>query len=94
MPVTVRIPGPLRKHTEGQSEVTVEGQTVSGALQALESQYPGLHDRLYDGSGELRPFINIYLNEADIRFDKGLETPVGENDDLSIVPAVAGGRPG
>lgn len=87
----IRIPGPLRKHTDGQAEVTVEGQTVSGVLQALESRFPDIHDRLYDPAGELRPFINIYLNEADIRFDQGLATPVSDSDDLSIVPAVAGG---
>jgi len=91
MAVTVRIPGPLRRLTEGQSEVSVEGQTVSLALADLEAKFPGFRDRLYDGAGELRPFINVYLNESDIRFGQGLETPVGENDDLSIVPAVAGG---
>ena len=92
MAVTVRVPGPLRRLTEGQPEVTVEGGTVSQALQNLETKYPGFHDRLYDGAGQLRQFINIYLNDSDIRFGQGLETPVGEDDDLSIVPAVAGGR--
>lgn len=92
MAVTVRVPGPLRRLTEGKPEVTVEGGTVSQALKDLETKYPGFHDRLYDGSGQLRQFINIYLNESDIRFGQGLDTPVGENDDLSIVPAVAGGR--
>jgi molybdopterin synthase sulfur carrier subunit len=92
MAVTVRVPGPLRRLTEGQPEVTVEGGTVSQALQNLEAKYPGFHDRLYDGAGQLRQFINIYLNDSDIRFGQGLETPVGEDDDLSIVPAVAGGR--
>lgn len=91
MPVTVRVPGPLRRLTNGSSEVHVEGGTVSQALQDLETKYPGFHERLYDGSGQLRQFINIYLNDSDIRFGQGLETPVSENDDLSIVPAVAGG---
>jgi sulfur-carrier protein len=92
MAVTVRVPGPLRRLTNGSAEVQVEGATVSQALQDLESRYPGFADRLYDPSGSLRQFINIYLNDSDIRFGQGLETPVGENDDLSIVPAVAGGR--
>ena len=92
MAVTVRVPGPLRRLTNGSSEVSVEGATVSEALHSLEQQYPGFHERLYDQSGKLRQFINIYLNDSDIRFGQGLETPVGENDDLSIVPAVAGGR--
>ena len=92
MSITVRVPGPLRRLTNGSSEVEVEGATVSQALADLETKYPGFADRLYDGSGNLRQFINIYLNDSDIRFGQGLETPLGENDDLSIVPAVAGGR--
>ena len=92
MPVRVRVPGPLRRLTAGDAEVTVEGATVSDALGALEQRYPGFHDRLYDADGKLRQFINIYVNDADIRFHQGLETPVGERDELSIVPAVAGGR--
>ena len=91
MAVTVRVPGPLRRLTGGQPEVEVDGGTVSEALRDLESRYPGFNDRLYGPEGQLRQFINIYLNDADIRFGQGLDTPVGENDDLSIVPAVAGG---
>jgi molybdopterin synthase sulfur carrier subunit len=91
MPVTVRVPGPLRRLTEGRAEVEVAGSTVSQALRDLEARFPGFHDRLYDGDGKLRQFINIYLNDSDIRFGAGLETVVGDNDDLSIVPAVAGG---
>lgn len=91
MAVTVRVPGPLRRLTGGQPEVHVEGGTVSEALQSLDQSYPGFNDRLYDGSGQLRQFINIYLNDADIRFGAGLATPLAENDDISIVPAVAGG---
>jgi len=94
MPVTVRVPGPLRRLTEGKPEVEVKGSTVSEALRDLNQRYPGFNDRLYDGDGQLRQFINIYLNDADIRFEKGLDTPVRENDDLSIVPAVAGGLGG
>jgi molybdopterin synthase sulfur carrier subunit len=92
MPVTVRVPGPLRRLTGGKAEVEVEGSTVSEALADLDRRYPGFRERLYDGSGQLRQFINIYLNDSDIRFGQGLDTPVGDHDDLSIVPAVAGGR--
>jgi molybdopterin synthase sulfur carrier subunit len=92
MPVRVRVPGPLRRLTGGEAEVAVDGATVSDALGDLEHRYPGFHDRLYDGEGKLRQFINLYVNESDIRFSQGLETPVGDRDELSIVPAVAGGR--
>jgi sulfur-carrier protein len=81
----------LRRLCGGESEVTVEGDTVSAALGDLENRYPGFHDRLYDGDGKLRQFINIYVNDSDIRFSQGLDTPVGERDEVSIVPAVAGG---
>jgi len=91
MAVTVRVPGPLRRLTGGSAEVQVEGATVAEALAGLEAQHPGFRERLYDESGELRQFINIYVNDSDIRFGQGLQTPVGERDELSIVPAVAGG---
>jgi molybdopterin synthase sulfur carrier subunit len=93
MAVTVRVPGPLRRLTNGSAEVTADGSTVSEALASLEATYPGFRDRLYDDQGHLRQFINIYVNDTDIRFGQGLDTPVGERDELSIVPAVAGGRP-
>ena len=92
MSLTVRIPGPLRRLTNGSAEVAVEGSTVQEALQNLDSSYPGFRDRLYDDQGKLRQFINIYVNDSDIRFGQGLDTPVSERDELSIVPAVAGGR--
>ncbi|MGH7722813.1 MAG: ubiquitin-like small modifier protein 1 [Candidatus Dormibacteria bacterium] len=91
MPVRVRVPGPLRRLTGGDAEVTVDGTTVSAALGNLEERYPGFHARLYDADGKLRQFINVYVNDSDIRFSQGLDTPVGERDELSIVPAVAGG---
>lgn len=91
MPVTVRVPGPLRRLTSGNAEVTVEGATVSEALADLEARHPGFKERLYDDSGKLRQFINVYVNDSDIRAEKGLDTPVGERDEISIVPAVAGG---
>ncbi len=91
MAVTVRVPGPLRRLTNGSAEVQVEGETVSAALTNLDAEYPGFRDRLYDDTGNLRQFINIYVNDSDIRFGQGLDTPVSERDELSIVPAVAGG---
>ena len=91
MAVRVRVPGPLRRLSGGESEVTVEGATVGAALGDLDTRYPGFRDRLYDADGRLRQFINVYVNDSDIRFTQGLETPVGERDEVSIVPAVAGG---
>lgn len=92
MALTVRIPGPLRRLTGGSAEVAVEGATVQEALTNLDTSYPGFRDRLYDDQGKLRQFINIYVNDSDIRFGQGLDTPISERDELSIVPAVAGGR--
>jgi MoaD family protein len=93
MAVKVRVPGPLRKLTAGESVVEVEGATVAEVLGALETQYPGFKERIYDPEGNLRQFVNIYKNDEDIRFGSGLETTLGPGDDLSIVPAVAGGTP-
>ena len=91
MAVKVRVPGPLRRYTGGSAEVVVEGGTVEDALKDLDERYPGFHDRLYDEKGGLRQFINIYVNDSDIRFGEGLQTAVSDRDELSIVPAVAGG---
>ena len=91
MAVKVRVPGPLRRLTSGESVVEVEGVTVSEALDALEAKYPGFRERIYDADGQLRQFVNIYKNDEDIRFGSGLETAIEPGDDLSIVPAVAGG---
>lgn len=91
MAVTVRVPGPLRRLTSGSAEVSVTGSTVGEVLTHLDADYPGFRDRLYDDSGTLRQFINIYVNDTDIRFGQGLETPVADRDELTIVPAVAGG---
>lgn len=90
MPVLVRIPMPLRRFVEGQPVVEATGGTVSEVLGDLGSRYPGVHQRLYDGSG-LRPFVNIYLNDEDIRFLAGEKTPVKDGDLISVVPAIAGG---
>jgi sulfur-carrier protein len=91
MAVKVRVPGPLRRLTAGESVVEVDGATVAEALDALEAKYPGFRERIYDQDGKLRQFVNIYKNDEDIRFGSGLETELTQEDDLSIVPAVAGG---
>ncbi len=91
MSVTVRIPGPLRRYTDNAEKVAVEPGDLSGVISALESQYPGIKDRLLDEAGEMRYFVNVYLNGEDVRFLSGLETAIGEGDEVSIVPAVAGG---
>lgn len=89
---TVRIPAPLRKLTGGSSEVSAAGATVAALVDDLEASHPGLKERLCDASGSIRPFVNIYVNDEDIRFLKGPDTPLGEGDTVSIVPAIAGGR--
>ena len=89
--VLVRIPTPLRRLTGGRGEVTAEGRTVQEILDALERQFPGVKERLYDEAGQLRRFVNIYVNDEDIRFAQGLETTLKKGDELSIVPAIAGG---
>jgi len=90
MTVTVRIPTPLRTLTQGKDEVPATAGTVRAIIDALESQFPGLRDRLLDDKG-VRRFVNIYANEEDIRFLDNLDTKVKDGDSLSIVPAIAGG---
>lgn len=92
MPVSVLIPSPLQKLTDGQAVVKAEGATVADVVTSLEAQFPGMKDRLCDAEGKLRRFTNIYLNNEDIRFAENEKTAVKEGDELSIVPAVAGGR--
>ncbi len=91
MAVKVRIPTPLMKLTNNQSEVSAEGGTIADILNNLESQYKGIKERICDETGAPRRFINIYLNEEDIRFLEGEKTSVKEGDDISIIPAIAGG---
>ena len=91
MPVLVRIPTPLRRVTNGASEVETRAQDVAGLIDDLERQYPGLRDRLVEESGELRRFINIYVNQEDVRFLSGRETALRDGDEVTIVPAIAGG---
>ncbi|HXJ78091.1 MAG TPA: ubiquitin-like small modifier protein 1 [Candidatus Methylomirabilis sp.] len=92
MAVLVRIPTPLRTMTKGAAEVQVTADTVSSLIDDLERQYPGLRNRLVEDSGELRRFINIYVNQEDIRFLQGEKTALKQGDEVSIVPAIAGGR--
>ena len=91
MAVTVRIPTPLQKLTGDRPEVAAEGATVDALIQDLNRQFPGLKDRLCDAGGRLRRFVNIYVNEEDIRFLKQEATPVKDRDEVSIIPAIAGG---
>ena len=92
MPVRVRIPTPLRKLTQDKDIVQASGPTIGALVEDLEKQFPGMKDRLCDERGEVRRFVNIYLNDEDIRFAQGKETPVNDGDEISIIPAIAGGR--
>jgi molybdopterin synthase sulfur carrier subunit len=91
MSLTIRIPTQLRTFTGGSGEVEVEATSVGDALKALDAAHPGLADRLFDESGQLRRFVNVFLADEDVRFLEGLATPIAEGQTLSIVPAVAGG---
>jgi molybdopterin synthase sulfur carrier subunit len=88
---TVRIPTPLRKLTQGLEEVSASGATIGALITDLEAKYPGLKERLCDDKGQVRRFVNIFANDEDIRFLQNLETPVKDADEISIVPAIAGG---
>ena len=90
--VTVRIPTPLRKYTDAQAAVEVEGSTVDAALRALVEAHPDLHDNLYTEDDTLRQFVNIYVGDDDIRYGDGVETALAPGDEVSIVPSIAGGR--
>jgi len=89
---TLRIPTPLRSYTNGQSEVTVKGKTVAEVMNNLTSLYPSLRPHIFNGEGQLRAFVNLYLNEDNIKDLQGVETPLQENDRLMLIPSIAGGR--
>lgn len=91
MAITVRIPTPLRGLTQNKEVVDVQGANVGDVIEYLQSNYPGLKERICDDQGELRRFVNLYLNDEDIRFKEGKATPVRDGDELSIIPAIAGG---
>jgi sulfur-carrier protein len=92
MPVTVRIPTPLRAVAKGNANVQAKGDTIGDVIGDLEHQFPGLRERLVDETGELRRFINIYVNQEDIRFLDNQATALKDGDEVAIVPAIAGGR--
>ncbi len=91
MPINVRIPPPLLSITGGKTEVEVMSSNINNLLDELEKNYPGMKERLCDEQGELRRFVNIYVNEEDIRFLDGKETLINDGDEVSIIPAIAGG---
>ena len=91
MAITVRIPTPLRRVTDGQDKVDTEGETLRQLIDSMESQYPGIKERLCDEDGNLRNFVNVFVNGEDVRFLDGIDSATGDGDEVSIVPAVAGG---
>ena len=91
MPVKVRIPTPLRKLTNNEEVVEVSAGNVGAAIGELQSRYPGIQERLLDDSGAVRRFVNVYVNEEDIRFLQHQQTPLKDGDEMSIIPAIAGG---
>jgi sulfur-carrier protein len=91
MTVSVSIPTILRPHTDGEKRVTATGDTLQAVIADLESNYSGISERLVD-NGKLQRFVNIYVNDEDVRFSGGLETEINDGDTVTILPAVAGGR--
>ena len=91
MSATVRIPTPLRKVTNGEDKASVDAGTMVEVVESLEGQFPGLKARICDDDGELRSFVNVYVNGEDIRFLDGMGSAISSGDEISIVPAVAGG---
>jgi molybdopterin synthase sulfur carrier subunit len=87
----VRIPTPLRKLTNNEEIVEVKATTIGDAIVELQTKYPGIRERLVDDKGEVRRFVNVYVNEEDIRFLQNQETPLKDGDEISIIPAIAGG---
>ena len=92
MAINVRIPTPLRNLTENLEVISAEGNNISEIIDDLQRSYPGLGERICDENGEVRRFLNIYINNEDIRFQDGKQTPVNDGDELSIIPAIAGGN--
>ena len=91
MPTKVRIPTPLRKLTNNEEVVEVTAKNIGEAIAELQSRFPGIQERLVDEKGEVRRFVNVYVNEEDIRFLQGSQTPLKDGDEISIIPAIAGG---
>ncbi len=93
MPIQIRIPVQLRSLTKGAEIVAASGSSVQQLIEDMDRNYPGIKDRLCEGDGKLRRFVNIFVNEEDIRFLENLQTPITEKDEISIIPAIAGGVP-
>ena len=91
MSVMVRVPAPLRRLTQGQDKVSADGDSVNDVVSHLEDQFPGIKARICDEQGEIRSFVNLYVNGEDVRFLDGLNTSTASGDEISVVPAVAGG---
>ena len=91
MPIKVRIPTPLRRLTKNEPEVEAQGSSIQSIIEDLESNYPGLKERICDEKGNVRRFVNLYLNDEDIRFLDGIATAVKDGDEISVIPAIAGG---
>ena len=89
--IKVRIPAPLQKITQNKQEVSLEAANIKELISALENQFPGMKERLLDENGKIRRFINFYVNDEDIRFLKQDETQLSEGNEVSIIPAIAGG---
>jgi molybdopterin synthase sulfur carrier subunit len=88
---TVRLPSVLRQHAAGERAIEVEGSTIGDAVRALVGRHPALAEQLLNPDGELHRFVNVYLNGQDVRYLSGLETRVGDRDDIRLLPAIAGG---
>ncbi|MDR7417758.1 MAG: MoaD/ThiS family protein [Armatimonadota bacterium] len=88
---TIRIPTPLRRHTNGERLVSVSATTLRGAIAELEQRFPGVGERLVDANGQLHRFVSVFVGEEDVRLLQGLETPLAESSEVSIIPAMAGG---
>lgn len=91
MPIKVRVPTALQKMTKNEGEVEVQGSSIEEIIEDMNTRFPGLKERLYDESGEIRRFINVYVNDEDIRFLEGAKTALKDGDEVSIIPAIAGG---
>ncbi len=91
MAITVRVPAPLQKFTQNEAEVKGNGANIRELIEDLEKTFPGIKERICDETGKVRRFINIYVNEEDVRFLQQDETPLKDGDEVSIIPAIAGG---
>jgi len=89
---TVRIPSPLRRYTNGQSKVESQGANINELISNLEAQYPGIKSRLCEENGQIKRYVNVFINETEIRTLQGAETPLTDKDEVSIIPAMAGGQ--